>query len=74
MYSAKQRHDIIDALVVYGVSDKPDSKLVADFAACLKQQTVMLPLRSVECSSGLTPKYGPAATHRIDLVAKSITL
>lgn len=73
LYSTKQRHDIVKAFAAYGASGKPDAELIAGFSTCLKQQTFVLPLRSVECSSRLAAKYGHAATYRIDAVAKTLT-
>ncbi len=72
-FSAKQRRDTVATLVAYGASGKPNSALIADFASCLKQRTFILPLRSIECSNGLTAQYGTDATHRIDVVAKTLT-
>lgn len=72
--NAKQRDDIVNKFAVYGASGKHDSELISEFADCLKQRSSILPLRSVECGSTLSTKYGPTTMYRIEVVFKTLAV
>ena len=71
LYTANQRSNFVDQLEVYGSSTKPNAPLIADFAACLRQQSLLLPLRAVECGTVVAGKHGPDAQYRVDVLLKS---
>ena len=68
LYSGAKRREVVDQLVVYGSSAAPDAAVVADFATCLRQRTLLLPLMTNECGSAVAKRHGPDAEYRIEVV------
>ena len=74
LFSAKKNNDIVEKFSEYAASGKQDSELISEFTGCLKQRTPILPLRSSECASTLSTKYGPTTMYRIDVVFKTLAV
>lgn len=72
LYSGTQRRDVVDQLEVYGSSAAPDAPLVADFTACLRQRSFLLPLIATECGTVVASKHGPDAEYRVDAVYSNL--
>lgn len=73
LYSADQRRAIADKRAAYGASAQPDAALIADFAACLKQKSPLLPFAAAECGAAVAEKHGPDSDYRVDAVFKTVT-